>query len=294
MPINEKTGRALRKKMSTLELFVYRLRQQAIRKGKQPARGPPQRDAGAGSGASPTAMLSAPELESGSSYSPAKASECPGLTGARKPRFFIEVPVLCTTIHRQTAHAPSTSTATVPTSAPASADTPAPPAPAPTLIPVSTTIPADTLPRPDAPTPTTNAPAPVPTLNTDSVTPPAAAPAPTPTDTSPAVALGALLSTTDLLASGPRSSCIGSPKLAPNLRRFLEPGMCQAHEPASPSCRLGNDTDAPQSIHNSDLGDRIRALVGVFEEWKCEDEEWKCNDEEWKRGVEEHLKRLGV
>ena len=70
--------------------------------------------------------------------------------------------------------------------------------------------------------------------------------------------------------------------------------MCQAHEPASPSRRLGNDADAPQSIHDGNLGDRIRALVGAFEEWKCEDEEWKRNDEEWKRGVEERLKRLGV
>ena len=294
MPINEKTGRALRKKMSASELFAYRLRQQAIRKGKQPARGPPQRDAGAGSGASPAAMLSAPELESGSSYSPAEASERPGLAGARKPRFCVEVPALRKTIRRRTAHAPSTSTAPFPTSAPASADTPAPPAPAPILIPVSASIPADTLPRPDAPTPAAIAPAPVPTLTTDTAAPLATAAAPTPTDTSPAVALGALLSTTDSLASGPRSSCVGSPKVAPNLRRFLEPGMCQAHEPTSPSRRLGNDTDTPQSIRDSDLDDRIRALVGAFKEWKHEDEEWKCNDEEWKHGVEERLMRLGV
>ena len=102
MPINEKTGRALRKKMSASELFAYRLRQQAIRKGKQPARGPPQRDAGAGSGASPAAMLSAPELESGSSYPPPKlqsalASQVPGnqdfaLRSLRSARQFVGEP----------------------------------------------------------------------------------------------------------------------------------------------------------------------------------------------------------
>ena len=70
--------------------------------------------------------------------------------------------------------------------------------------------------------------------------------------------------------------------------------MRQEHEPTSPSHRLGNDANAPQSIHDGDLGDRIRALVGAFEEWKREDEEWKRNDEEWKRRVEERLKRLGI
>ena len=70
--------------------------------------------------------------------------------------------------------------------------------------------------------------------------------------------------------------------------------MRQAHKPTSPSRWLGNDTDAPQCIHNGNLGDRIWALVGAFKEWKHEDEEWKHNDEEWKCGVEEHLKRLGV
>ena len=85
MPINEKTGRAVRKKMSASELFTYHLRQQVIHMGKQLARGPPQRYAGAGLGASLVAMLSASELDSGSSYSPTEASECPGLAGARKP-----------------------------------------------------------------------------------------------------------------------------------------------------------------------------------------------------------------
>ena len=74
--------------------------------------------------------------------------------------------------------------------------------------------------------------------------------------------------------------------------------MHQAHEPTYkptlPSHWLGNDIDTPQSIHNGDLGDRIQALVGVFKEWKHEDEEWKCNNEEWKHRVEECLKRLGI
>jgi hypothetical protein len=139
MPINEETGRPVRKKMTAGEMYDFRLRQHKIREGKQPARAHLQTDgasgSGVGAGASPSAIPS---------YSPADASERAALAGAENPStsFFVEVPAL-KKLRRPTA--PS-STAPVPTPiTPAPVDAPAAPvdapsAPAPDPAPVGANL----------------------------------------------------------------------------------------------------------------------------------------------------------
>lgn len=290
--------------MSAKDILAYRLRQQGMRKGKQLVRGSLQRDATSGSGTLPLAMFSALELDSGSSHSPAEASEHAGCTashtsarGAEIPLvpFYIEVPALPKTISRTAATAAHASPTAVPatTTAPVP-DAPAPAAPSPTAAtaaPAPAPIAASTptpIPTPVAtPAPVTT---PSPTTSPVATAPanPASAPTLAPKSAPPAAA--SPQSTTDSPASGPGSSpCAGSPALAPALRRFLAPEWHQVHGPMSPSRRQQSNADATQGRSpGGDLADRIQALERRMEEF----DEWRRRDEEWKRQVEERLRKL--
>ncbi|KAF8260221.1 hypothetical protein EI94DRAFT_1811956 [Lactarius quietus] len=92
MPINEKTGKADRSKTKAEDILEYQISQLEKLMGKRPVPGNGQKDL-LGSGASPSTMLSALELDSPSSCSP-KALEPPITAAAQAPSaaFVAEVP----------------------------------------------------------------------------------------------------------------------------------------------------------------------------------------------------------
>jgi hypothetical protein len=254
MPINDKTGKADRSKVSAEEILEYRIRQCEVRKGKQPVRKPFQRGEPSGSGA--------------------RARIVDTLTP--EANFYIDVPDLPRMTHRSAAPARAPPSAPSPAAAP----TTAPSAPASHAAPVTPVHAAPSAPvappAPDAP------PAPV----TPSAPSAPAAPS-SPASHAAPVTPAPADSPSTLIGSPP---LIGSPALAPALRRFIVPQWrSEQHALTSPSRRQQGDADATQGrVPYGDLADRIRALERRMDAL----DEWRHRDDEWKDRVEERLRRL--
>ena len=256
MPYNEKTGKADRSKLSAEYIRKYRIEQLNKGKGKKRARG--QRgDEAPGSGPSPSGMPSTLEPGNGS-HSPSSQG-----TQIQSASFCIEVPAPRKKSSRYALVSPAAAAAAPSSITPATASTPGTRAQAAA-----------------AATATTAATAPAAATAPTAPTAPAAPSTPTitPTPATTAVGLPSSSSITNLPAAGPGSS-LGSPALAPALRRLVAPERSKrVPTPSSPgahSRRQQVDTGAAQSGADGNLADRIRALERRVDELERREEAWK-------------------
>ena len=238
MPYNEKTGKADWSKLSVEYIRKYHIEQLNKGKGKKRARG--QRgDEAPGSGPSPSGMPSTLEPGNGS-HSPSSQG-----TQIQSASFCIEVPAPRKKSSHYALVSPAAAAAAPSSITPATASTP------------STRAQAAA-----AATATTAATAPAAATAATAPAAPAAPSTPTitPTPTTTVVGLPSSSSITNLPAAGPGSS-LGSPALAPALRRLVVPERSKrVPTPSSPgahSRRQQVDTGAAQSGADGNLADRI-------------------------------------
>jgi hypothetical protein len=323
MPINESTGKTKRTKFTEEELWEFRMQQLRRVKGKQPD----FRQQGAeasGSGASPSEMLSALELDSRSSHSPVdlpgplgSARRPPSPVRASSPNFYIEIPALQITSHTTPAAPTAPAMPTAPTPAAPAAPTPATPAaspaPAASTAPTSPAAPATpTAPAtpaapaiPAAPTTPANFTAPTAPTSTNLTAPPDSMAQSAPvTPSTPAVTAASSPGTPQAsgsrLTAGDSSFSGSSPSgalsaLAPAIRRHVAPARLEALAPPIPSPGSPPPREQIGAIRGGWFGspaERIRALerqVEELEQWRRENEAWKRRIEEVLRGVNTDL-----